>query len=511
MREAVDNRSATEVVSPATPREIRTGGPARGLIEAATPRHRIASPLLSGWALAAWDGVAVCVALFILLQWIAPPAQRGEFARWAGLMAVGVFYVLWRRRAWAERFNLSAIDDAPVLFLACVVSSPLAFFLAGLVGTNLGPSLFLYLAGVTFGCLLTERVLVRAWQRSLRRRGIGLRQTLIIGAGKIGMLLGQRLLTHPELGLQPVGYLDKEPLVDAAAEDGGLPVLGSSYDLGKIIDSHQIDMVVVAFSTAPHEVLLRIVRTCQERSVGLAVVPRLFETITTGVGFDQLSGIPVIGLRHTRLTGVGWWVKRTVDVLGSLVLLVGLSPVLAGCALAVKLDSPGPVLYRQERVGRDRRTFQMVKFRTLEAGAEHKTGAMWSTVLASHHGQSYVTRVGRILRKTSLDELPQLWNVLKGEMSLIGPRPERPVFVNQFIHEIYRYGDRMRVKAGMTGWAQVHGLKGDGGSLLERIEYDNYYIENWSLWLDVKVALLTVCRIWNDIFHRDSSLGTHRT
>lgn len=443
---------------------------------------------------AATGGVLLAVGLTL-------PLGSGPLLQWGSLALVWALCLalVRARRLWTVGIELSMLDEAPGLMIAGALPAVLAYFLVSLGSTAVDVGPFAVAAAALAGALLLERAFLRSTQRYLRRRGIGLRNTLIIGAGNIGTLISRRLLFNREHGLRPVGFVDKEPLTDAA-ERLGLPVLGNSRDLPRLIDEHGIGMVVLAFSTAPHEVLLRIVTTCQERGVELTVVPRLFETITHPGAFERMRGIPVLRVGHIRLSGGLWWMKRMVDLVGASVILLVSAPLFLLLAALVKLDSPGPVFYRQERVGRDGRSFFMVKFRTLAADAEKRQGQpMWSDSVEVGAGRDYVTRMGRLLRKSSLDELPQLINVVKGDMSLVGPRPERPVFVNRFVHDIYRYGDRMRVKVGMTGWAQVHGLKGNNGSLAERVEYDNHYIENWSPWLDVRIMLLTIQQIYRDL------------
>ena len=451
-------------------------------------------------ALVLADLVVLALVIVSVGRWTAPATGRTEHALILAFVAALSIYILRRRHVWKMGMELSALNEMPGLLAAGVFPPVIVFFGAALVAVApLDPWAMGLLGAAMAAGLGVERAVLRAFQRFLRRKGIGLRNTLIIGAGTVGATISKRLLFNPDLGLRPVGFIDKDPLMDPS-DRLDIPVLGNSRDLARVIHEYDVGMVVVAFSTAPHEVLLRIVSTCQERGVGLAVVPRLFETITQGRSFERLRGIPVIGVGPIRLSGILWWVKRAFDTLFSAALVVVLAPVLAAIAVVVKLDSDGPVFYRQERVGRDGRPFDMFKFRTMASDAEKSQGgAMWSDAVESGVGIAYVTRVGRVLRKTSLDELPQLFNVLRGEMSVVGPRPERPVFVNRFVHDIYRYGDRMRVKAGMTGWAQVNGLKGNRGSLAERVEYDNYYIENWSPWLDVRIIALTLQQIYRDI------------
>ncbi|MHB0981152.1 MAG: sugar transferase [Thermoleophilia bacterium] len=473
-----------------------------GVLDIPVPRTRavgLGEWLLKPRAVVLADGLVIGVALLIVGGIFRPGFDRllhaGAFAV-IGLLALTF---LWARRLMVVDIELSVLNEAPGLVAAGLLPTVLVYFVAAMVSSTLSVWPFVYVAGTLAGGLLVERSFLRALQRNLRRRGIGLRNTLIVGAGNIGTLISRRLLFNREHGLRPVGFVDKDPLTDTA-ERLGLPVLGNSRDLARIIYEFDVGMVVVAFSTAPHEVLLRIVTTCQERGVQLTVVPRLFETITHPGAFERMRGIPVIRVGAIRLSGGLWWTKRLVDLLGAAGFLFLSAPLFLALAALVRLDTPGPVFYRQERVGRDGQPFFMIKFRTLAVDAEKRQGeAMWSDSVEGGSGRDYVTRAGRFLRKSSLDELPQLLNVVKGDMSLVGPRPERPVFVNRFVHDIYRYGERMRVKVGMTGWAQVHGLKGNHGSLAERVEYDNFYIENWSPWLDVRIMVLTFQQIYRDI------------
>jgi exopolysaccharide biosynthesis polyprenyl glycosylphosphotransferase len=332
------------------------------------------------------------------------------------------------------------------------------------------------------------------WSRTQAyRHGESVRPTLIIGAGKVGRLAASRLLQHPELGLQPVGFLDKDPLV-GEDESLPLPVLGASWDLDRVVDQHRVEQVIITFSRAPHEVLLRLVRRCEELGVNVAFVPRLFEKVTSKLTVEHIGGLPLLSARPANPKGLQFGIKYAVDrVIAGVVLLLTL-PVMLPAAVAILATLGRPLFFRQVRVGRDGRTFQMLKFRTMRPVEpefdEQALDLPPDTAPGGVEGGDRRTRVGTFLRRTSLDELPQLINVLKGEMSLIGPRPERPEFVGLFEQSVYRYGDRHRVKSGITGWAQVHGLRGKT-SLSDRVEWDNYYIENWSLWLDLKVLLLT--------------------
>jgi exopolysaccharide biosynthesis polyprenyl glycosylphosphotransferase len=338
------------------------------------------------------------------------------------------------------------------------------------------------------------RVALHWSQTQARRHGEALRPTVIIGAGRIGRLVAKRLLEHPELGLRPVGFLDKEPM---DAEDGAavLPVLGASWDLDRVVEEHGIQQVIVSFSKAPDEVLLRLFRRCEELGVSVAFIPRLYEKVAGRLTVDYLGGLPVFAARTPNPRGVQFAVKYAADRVLAAVLLLAAAPLMVVAALAVLATLGRPVFFRQRRVGRDGREFAMLKFRTMRAELDPDEAVLDvdlppDVAPGGVEGDDRRTALGAVLRKSSIDELPQLLNVLRGEMSLIGPRPERPQFVGLFEQSVYRYGDRLRVKSGITGWAQVNGLRGKT-SLADRVEWDNYYIENWSLWLDLKISLMT--------------------
>ena len=343
--------------------------------------------------------------------------------------------------------------------------------------------------------LLAGRVVLSWGELQARRRGESVRPTLVVGAGHVGRLTANRLLEHPELGLRPIGFLDKEPR-DAGNEDADLPVLGASWDLDRVISEHGVRHVVMTFSTAPGPVLLRVLRRCQELGVEVSMVPRFYEKVVGHIGIEYLGGLPLLTAQPTNPRSWQFAVKYALDRLVAGLLLVLVSPVLLIAGAAVLFSMGRPIFFRQTRAGRDGRTFEILKFRSMRLSGKKAGSAELppGTAPGGVEGEDRRTRVGTFLRRTSIDELPQLWNVLKGEMSLVGPRPERPEYVDLFTGQIDRYGERHRVKAGITGWAQVHGLRGQT-SLADRVEWDNYYIENWSLWLDVKILLLTVLAI----------------
>jgi exopolysaccharide biosynthesis polyprenyl glycosylphosphotransferase len=343
--------------------------------------------------------------------------------------------------------------------------------------------------------LALGRIVLGRSELRARRAGEAGYRTLIIGAGATGRRIAKRLRQNRLFGLTPVGFLDKEPL-SLGPTDNDPPVLGSSWDIDRIVEEHGIEHVVFTFSTAPTDVLLRLLKRCHELGLGTSVVPRLYERLTTDTSVESLGGVPLVvnHVRHPR----GWQFcfKYAVDRVAASLMLVLLAPALAALALAVWLSLGRPILYRQERVGRDGVHFDMLKFRSMRppSGGESEQAAVdVSADIAPGgvEGTDRRTRVGALMRHLSLDELPQLLNIVRGEMSFIGPRPERPQFVDLFDRNVHRYGERHRVKSGITGWAQVNGLRGNT-SIADRAEWDNHYIENWSLWFDLKILLLTV-------------------
>jgi exopolysaccharide biosynthesis polyprenyl glycosylphosphotransferase len=341
--------------------------------------------------------------------------------------------------------------------------------------------------------VVAGRIVLHWSQAHARRHGEAMRPTLIVGAGRVGRLLAKRLSANPQLGLKPVGFLDKEPL---DALDGGVtfPVLGASWDLDEVIADHAVEHVIITFSTAPNEVLINLVRRCEELGVAVSFVPRLFEMVNGRVTVEHIGGLPLVSARPADPRGWQFALKYAFDRVAAALTILLVLPVLAAAAVAIWLSLGRPIFFRQVRVGRDGRPFDMLKFRSMHATSPDDEPAEIElppdTAPGGIEGADRRTRVGAFLRRTSIDELPQLLNVLKGEMSLVGPRPERPEFVGLFEQSVYRYGDRHRVKAGITGWAQVNGLRGKT-SLADRVEWDNHYIENWSLWLDLKIALMT--------------------
>ena len=335
-----------------------------------------------------------------------------------------------------------------------------------------------------------DRMRARALQRG------GGRRTLIVGAGHVGQLVARRLQKLPHAGLVPVGFIDKDPLPNEGVDDLP-PVLGASWDLGEIVREHGIEHVIVTFSTAPTHVLLNLVGRCHDYGLTVSTVPRLFEQVQGRIEVEYFGALPILSAQPSDPTDWRFRVKYGFDRLLAGLVLIAVLPIFALIALTVLISVRRPIFFRQKRVGLHGRTFDMLKFRSMKGSLsldEHADGAELvgaGIAPGGIEGDDRRTRFGAFLRRTSLDELPQLANVLKGEMSIVGPRPERPIYADLFEHSVHRYADRYRVKAGITGWAQINGLRGRT-SLEERVEWDNFYIENWSLWLDVKILVLTL-------------------
>jgi Undecaprenyl-phosphate glucose phosphotransferase len=333
------------------------------------------------------------------------------------------------------------------------------------------------------------RVTHHTFRSAMYRRAWDESRLLIVGADEAGHTILEKIRVSPQLGYHPIGFLDDER---AGQKVLGLPVLGKVDQLGDIVRQHKIDEVIIALPEASHQDLLSIIARCEDGRVSIKVFPDVFQIMAAEVNVDDLNGLPLLTMRDIALRGWRLTAKRIVDIMLSAIVLVFISPLLMLIALLVKLDSRGPAIYWQERMGLDARPFPCFKFRSMRQDAEAETGPVWAI-----RGDPRRTRVGAYLRKYSLDELPNFVNVFLGHMSLVGPRPERPVFVQQFRQMIPRYMERHQLKAGITGWAAVNGLRGDT-SIWERTKYDLYYIEHWSLWLDFKIVILTLMRILRD-------------
>jgi exopolysaccharide biosynthesis polyprenyl glycosylphosphotransferase len=336
--------------------------------------------------------------------------------------------------------------------------------------------------------VFSVRLAIRDAVRTLRRHGRFVRRALVVGAGPLGQEVVRRLRGHPEFGVRVVGYLDDRIPVGDRVE--GREVLGDCAAVTRILADYRVDQLFLALPLEAHHEVLKVLNAIEGELVDVKMVPDVLQFVTIGAAVEELEGLPVISLAQSPITGWSRLLKRGMDLALAALGLLLLAPMLGLIAYLISRKRSGPVFYRQERMGLDGRSFTMLKFRTMPVDAEVETGPVWSP-----HDDRRPTPLGRVLRRFSLDELPQLWNVLRGDMSLVGPRPERPFFVHQFKTLIPQYMLRHKVKAGLTGWAQVNGLRGNT-SLAKRLDYDLYYIQNWSLALDVKILILTLYRAW---------------
>jgi exopolysaccharide biosynthesis polyprenyl glycosylphosphotransferase len=403
------------------------------------------------------------------------------------------------RGMYRPKITLRILDDSAHVVGATSVAAMVIVAVATFLGGTTHSAELLARVWV-FGMVYVSggRLVLGLSQRHARIERLVGKRTLIVGAGRIGAQVERRLDEHPELGLRPVGYVDEHPPSDEQVAGRHVPVLGGPDELDRIVRDTGAEHVVLAFlsSRGSDAKLVPIVRQCDELGLEVSLVPRLFESINVRVGLEHIGGMPLFRLRTIRPKGWQFAVKHALDRVMAASLIILLGPILIGATLAVRLSSSGPIFFRQRRVGRDGRDFDLLKFRSMRLADEPPADNVsvllpGDTAPGGVEGADRRTAIGKLMRRTSIDELPQLFNVLRGQMSIVGPRPERPEFVELFERRVDRYEDRHRVKSGITGWAQVHGLRGKT-SLSDRIELDNYYIENWSLWLDVKILVMTV-------------------
>jgi Undecaprenyl-phosphate glucose phosphotransferase len=337
--------------------------------------------------------------------------------------------------------------------------------------------------GLAFTLVSAARIGFRIALRALRRRGHNLRDIVVVGSGELARQVVAAMQAQAEFGFRVSAVLALGPESVGSAVCG-VPVVGTLDDLDAVLARTSVDQVIIALQAGDQAGMRDLVHRLTLHTVDVKVVPDLYQYITLSGGLEEFAGLPIISLQHGPLQGWNMVGKRAFDVVASLAALVLLSPVMLLAALGVRLTSKGPIFYAQERMGMDGETFHILKFRSMRMDSEVQGATMASKVDPRR------TAFGTFLRKSSIDELPQLFNVLNGSMSLVGPRPERPVFIEEFKKQIPRYHLRHKVKAGITGWAQINGLRGQT-SIAKRIEYDLYYIENWSLFFDFKILVRT--------------------
>ncbi len=350
---------------------------------------------------------------------------------------------------------------------------------------------------VYFWFLVTILMILSHWiaRRLLlaaRERGYRLQNVLIAGDGELGQLVVDKINLHPEIGFSIVGYLTGEK-ENVGISRGDYKVLGEYKDLSRLIKENDVDQLFIALSMKEHDRLENVLAFLEKETVDVKVVPDLLRYMNIQSGVEELDGMPIVNLAESPLYGWNVIVKRLSDVVLSSLAILAASPIMLLVLILIKLESKGPVFYRQERMGLDQNVFSMLKFRSMKVDAEDQSGPVWA-----RENDDRRTRLGTFLRSTSLDELPQLFNVFIGDMSLVGPRPERPVFIDEFKQSIPNYMLRLKMKAGLTGWAQVNGWRGNT-SLERRIECDLYYIKNWSMLFDIKIIFMTV---WKGFVNR---------
>jgi exopolysaccharide biosynthesis polyprenyl glycosylphosphotransferase len=401
-------------------------------------------------------------------------------------VALPLFLFLFRSHGLYETRRMdSPLGEASAVFrataAAVLVLAALTFFSRNYSYSRLTLGIFAVTAPTA---VIIMRAMIRYGLRQARLRGMNLRFILLVGSGPLAESVVARIDRRPDAGLRVIGVIADGALGGAVS---GAPVIGGYADLKRILREQRVDQVFIALPRHESDRFEKVAAELSDEIVNVKIVPDLLHGFSLRSTVESLDGIPVIGLQETRLQGWAAIGKRVFDFLLSGGLLVAFAPILGAIAVAVWATSGRPILYRQVRMGHDGRVFNMLKFRSMRRDAEAE-GPGWTM-----QNDPRRTRVGRWLRKRSLDELPQLWNVLRGDMSLVGPRPERPAYIEGFRREVPGYMLRHKVRAGMTGWAQVHGWRGDT-SIHERVEHDLYYIQKWSIWLDLRILVMTFVR-----------------
>lgn len=400
------------------------------------------------------------------------------------LLLYGIFHLYAPKRVQERRYEFANICKANLLG---VLLFSLALFLAkkNPYFREFSTRMVFYFCAVNIVLETVVRNLLRSMLRSMRSKGYNQKHILLIGYSRAAEGFIDRVRVNPEWGYQVKGILDDTK--EWGSGYRGINVIGKVHDLDEILALNSLDEIAITLSISEYANLEEIVASCEKSGVHTKFIPDYNNMIPTRPFIEDLQGLPVVNIRRVPLTDtVNALVKRMVDIFGASVALILFSPVMLVTAVLIKLTAPGPLIYKQERVGLHNRSFHMYKFRSMVVQAPSEEKIKWTT---PH--DSRVTPVGRFIRKTSIDEMPQFFNVLRGDMSLVGPRPERPLFVEKFKEEIPRYMIKHQVRPGITGWAQVNGYRGDT-SITKRIEHDLYYIENWTLGFDFKILFLTI-------------------
>jgi putative colanic acid biosynthesis UDP-glucose lipid carrier transferase len=398
------------------------------------------------------------------------------------ILTMLVFHAYSLYRTWR---GVDYIQEITAAAMAWTTVFAIQIFLSVITKTSEDYSRAWLVMWYTFGGigLLLVRYSLRRILRYLRSQGFNLRHIVIVAAGDIGQRVLENLEMASESGFKVAAYFSDDAGNDASC---ALISYGSTADVNDYLENHQIDQVWIAMPLREADRIEAVMNNLKNCTTDIRLVPDVFGFRLINHSISEIAGMPVINLSVTPMEGINLLLKSVEDKVISAVILLIFSPVLLCIALSIKFSSAGPILYKQTRLSWNSKEFNMYKFRTMPVDAESSTGPVWAS-----RGESRATAIGKFLRRTSLDELPQFWNVLKGDMSVVGPRPERPVFVHELKDEIPSYMQKHMVKGGITGWAQINGWRGDT-DLVQRIEHDLYYIDNWSLWLDLKIIFLTV-------------------
>jgi exopolysaccharide biosynthesis polyprenyl glycosylphosphotransferase len=430
------------------------------------------------WRIRAWMIVLPVDALMLLSPILWAP---DEYVAALATMALSLFFIVDRGRYHA-RLHVSVLDELPSLLASLLTAAAIVATAIVLLPDQVPVSIYIRNAAIAIGLVIVGRIITSQLIIFSRRRRLSHHRTVIIGGGPTAAELIRILKEHHRYGLSVVGFVED---TDDCAAGPVAERLGNIADLDFVVARRRVSVLLVADSATPERTLVEEVRAPASSKCDLLVVPRMHQFRTESGGSDHIGSIPIMRIGNPRLRGPALAIKRFFDILVSGTALILVSPILAICALAVRIDGGPGVIFRQPRVGRNGELFDCLKLRSMRPATSAESATNWSIATDNR-----VSKVGRFLRRTSLDELPQLWNILRGDMSLVGPRPERPHFVEQFSDKYDRYAYRHRVQVGLTGLAQVSGLRGDT-SIADRARYDNYYIENWSLWLDVKIIIRT--------------------
>ena len=439
------------------------------------------------------DGIvtilAYTIAYLIMFRVLDRPVKPYNFSSYfraligivpLNLVLNALFHLYYPKRVLGRRLEASNVLKANGIGFTLVMT---ALYLLGEVNFSRMLLILFYSLNTVF--FIVERNLLRIILRGARKRGFNQKHILLVGYSRAAENFIDKVNANPQWGYKIRGILDDEEEYGKTYK--GISVIGVIDNLAEILSYNRLDEIIITLSLKKYERLEEIVNTCEKSGVHTKFIPDYNNIIPTKPYTEDLLGIPVIHIRHVPLTfGVNIIIKRTMDIVGSLLALILFSPVMIITAIAIKIGSKGPLIYKQERVGLHNKPFMMYKFRSMAVQKPQEEAGKWTTP-----GDPRVTPIGRFIRSTSIDELPQLFNVLKGDMSLVGPRPERPFFVEKFKEEIPRYMVKHQVRPGMTGWAQVNGYRGDT-SIRKRIDHDLYYIENWTVGFDIKILILTV-------------------